>query len=60
MEKNSLLSIYSDLKVSVVELKLNCTLKNMIWKKFSANGSYRCIGLVDDFVDTYNNNIHER
>lgn len=59
MEKYSInhYSTYSVLKASIVE-RFNRTLKGMMWKEFSYNGSYHWIDLYKDIVDDYNRKIH--
>lgn len=50
-------STYSSKKSSVVE-RVNRTLKSMMYKKFSINGSFRWYNLLDDIVRKYNNTRH--
>lgn len=50
-------STYSPLKASIVE-RFNRTLKSMMWKKFSLNGNYKWINIVQDLINTYNNTKH--
>lgn len=50
-------STYSTLKASIVE-RFNRTLKGLMWKRFSYNGSYRWIDEIRDLVDQYNSTIH--
>lgn len=48
---------YSDLKASIVE-RFNRTLKQNMWKEFTAQGSYKWLGLLGTLVNTYNNTVH--
>lgn len=50
-------STFSVLKASICE-RWNRTLKNMMWKMFSLNGSYHWISKVKSLVDKYNNTYH--
>lgn len=50
-------STYSVLKASIVE-RFNRTLKTMMWKKFSMNGSYRWIQVLPDLLTCYNTRKH--
>lgn len=50
-------STYSILKASIVE-RFNRTLKSMMWKEFSMNGSYRWIDMVPELVSEYNKKKH--
>lgn len=50
-------STYSVMKASIVE-RFNRTLKGMMWKEFSYNGSYNWIDLYKDLIDAYNRKIH--
>lgn len=50
-------STYSILKASIVE-RFNRTLKGMMWKEFSKNGSYRWIDIVKKLINDYNNKKH--
>lgn len=50
-------STYSRMKASIVE-RFNRTLKGMMWKEFSVNGSYRWLNIYKDLVNTYNRKIH--
>lgn len=50
-------STYSILKASVVE-RFNRTLKNKMWKKFSLQGSYKWINILDALVKEYNRTKH--
>ena len=46
-------STYSVMKASIVE-RFNRTLKNLMWKQFSSNASYRWVDLLPALVHTYN------
>lgn len=48
---------FSDKKASIVE-RFNRTLKNKMWAKFSAQGSYKWLDLLPKLVDTYNKTYH--
>lgn len=50
-------STYSSLKASVVE-RFNRTLKNLMWKKFTINGSYNWKDMLQQLIKTYNNKRH--
>lgn len=50
-------STFSPLKASIVE-RFNRTLKNLMWKEFSANGSYCWINMIDTLTKKYNNSKH--
>lgn len=50
-------STFSIMKASIVE-RFNRTLKGMMWKEFSYNGSYHWIDLYKDLVNEYNRKIH--
>lgn len=50
-------STYSTLKASIVE-RVNRTLKNLMWKQFSLQGSYKWFDLLPKIVNTYNSTIH--
>lgn len=50
-------STYSNLKASVVE-RFNRTLKTMMWREFTAQGSYRWIDLLPKLLCTYNDTPH--
>uniref|UniRef100_A0A1Y1LQW2 Integrase catalytic domain-containing protein n=1 Tax=Photinus pyralis TaxID=7054 RepID=A0A1Y1LQW2_PHOPY len=51
-------SSFSNLKSSIVE-RVNRTLKGMMWKEFSLQGSYKWLGLLPRIVDKYNATIHK-
>lgn len=50
-------STYSALKSSIVE-RVNRTLKNMMWKEFSKQGSYKWLSLLPNLVLRYNSTKH--
>lgn len=50
-------SSFTHLKSSIVE-RFNRTLKEKMWKRFSAQGSYKWLNLIDELVDEYNNTKH--
>ena len=50
-------STYSAMKASIVE-RFNRTLKNLMWKQFSWNASYRWLDLLPTLVCTYNHRKH--
>lgn len=50
-------STYSTTKASIVE-RLNRTLKNKMWKRFSFNGSYRWVDMLQSLLDEYNDSKH--
>jgi len=50
-------SSYSNLKSSIVE-RCNRTLKNMMWKEFSFQGSYKWLDLLPKIVEKYNSTKH--
>lgn len=50
-------STYSILKSSVAE-RFNRTLKNFMWKKFTINGTYNWIDILDQLMDFYNTKKH--
>ena len=45
------------MKASIVE-RFNITLKGMMWKEFSNNGTYHWIDIYKILLKTYNENIH--
>lgn len=55
--KINMYSVYSTKKASIVE-RLNRTLKNKMWKRFSLNGTYKWIDMLQSIIDEYNNDIH--
>lgn len=50
-------STFSNLKASIVE-RVNRTLKNLMWKQFSIQGSYKWLTLLPKIVEKYNNTKH--
>lgn len=50
-------STFSNLKASIVE-RVNRTLKNLMWKQFSIQGTYKWLNLLPKIVNQYNNTIH--
>lgn len=50
-------STYSNKKSSIVE-RVNRTLKNMMWKEFSTQGSYKWLDLLPKIVKKYNATKH--
>lgn len=50
-------SVYSNKKACIVERVIR-TIKNMIWKAFSLQGSYQWLDLLDEIVNRYNNTKH--
>lgn len=50
-------SSYSSKKCSVVE-RVNRTIKSMMYKEFSINGSFRWYNLLADIIKKYNNTVH--
>lgn len=50
-------STFSNLKASIVE-RFNRTLKTAMWKKFSLQGSYNWLPIIDSLVKKYNNTKH--
>ena len=50
-------STYSTLKSSIVE-RLNRTLKTMMWKEFSFQGSYKWLQLLPKIIEKYNSTVH--
>ena len=50
-------STFSNLKASVVE-RVNRTLKNSMWKKFSLQGTYKWLNILKEIEDVYNNTKH--
>lgn len=50
-------STYSRMKASIVE-RFNRTLKGMMWKEFSFNGSYHWLNIYKDLINAYNGKIH--
>jgi hypothetical protein len=50
-------STYSDKKASVVE-RFNRTLKTLMWKQFTLQGSYKWTPILDRIVTEYNDRVH--
>lgn len=50
-------STYSVLKASIIE-RFNRTLKGLMWKEFSYQGTYKWINIYQELVDKYNNTYH--
>lgn len=50
-------STFSSLKASVVE-RVNRTLKSMMWKQFSLQGSYKWLNILPKIIEKYNNTKH--
>lgn len=50
-------STYSNMKASIVE-RVNRTLKNAMWKRFSLQGNYKWLNILQSIVSEYNNIIH--
>jgi hypothetical protein len=50
-------STYSDKKASIVE-RFNRTLKGMMWRSFTAKGTYRWLDLLPGLIKRYNNTPH--
>lgn len=50
-------STYSVIKAGIVE-RFNRTLKSMMWKEFSFQGSYKWIDILDNLILKYNNTKH--
>lgn len=50
-------STYSDKKASIIE-RFNRTLKNKMWKWFTANGKYSWVKILPDLLEKYNHTIH--
>jgi len=50
-------STHSNLKASICE-RFNRTLKNLMYREFSARGSYNWIDILDDLMKRYNTSIH--
>lgn len=48
---------YSPLKAAVVE-RFNRTIKNWMWREFSAQGSYKWLDMLPELVDKYNSRVH--
>lgn len=50
-------SVYSNKKAAIVE-RANRTLKSIMWKKFSMQGSYKWLNLLPEVTKQYNNRTH--
>lgn len=50
-------STFSNMKASIIE-RWNKTLKNMLWKEFSLQGSYKWIDVLSSLVKKYNGTKH--
>lgn len=50
-------STFSNVKSSIVE-RCNRTLKGIMWKRFSLQGSYKWISILQEIVTKYNSTIH--
>lgn len=50
-------STYSEKKASIIE-RFNRTLKNHMWKWFTANGKYTWLQMLPDLIVKYNNTVH--
>ena len=50
-------SVYTVHKASVVE-RFNRTLKERMWREFSAKGSYQWTDMLDQLLDDYNHSVH--
>lgn len=50
-------STFSNMKASVVE-RVNRTLKNKMWRKFSMQGNYKWLNMLEEIVTDYNNTKH--
>lgn len=48
---------YSDLKASIVE-RLNRTLKEKMWREFTAKGDYEWLDILPRIVKEYNSTVH--
>ena len=49
--------MYSEKKASIVERVIR-TIKNILWKEFSVQGSYKWLKLLPEVVHFYNNKRH--
>lgn len=50
-------SSFSNMKASIVE-RVNRTLKNNMWKRFSMQGNYKWLNILPEVVSEYNNKKH--
>ena len=59
LERNNIIkySTYSENKSVVVE-RFNRTLKEMMWKRFTAENTRNWIIMLDDLLNKYNNRVH--
>lgn len=48
---------FSPIKAAIVE-RLNRTIKNLMYREFSARGSYKWVGLLQELIHFYNNRVH--
>lgn len=48
---------HSNLKASICE-RFNRTLKNLMYREFSARGSFNWVGMLDELMERYNNSHH--
>lgn len=48
---------FSELKASIVE-RFNRTLKERMWKLFTARGKYEWVSILQDIVNQYNSSVH--
>lgn len=55
----NLYSTYSNLKASIIE-RWNRTLKGRMWKKFSLQGTYKWLPIINQIVNDYNNTVHSK
>jgi transposase InsO family protein len=46
-----------DIKSGIIE-RFNRTLKSRMWKYFTANNTHRYLDVLQDFINSYNNNYH--
>lgn len=52
-------STFSVLKAMIVE-RFNRTVKTVMWKKFSLNGNYKWVDILQGLVTKYNNTVHSK
>lgn len=50
-------STFSDKKASIVE-RVNRTLKNIMWKEFNLQGTYKWVNILPKIIKKYNNTKH--
>lgn len=50
-------STFSTMKAAIVE-RFNRTLKKSMWKRFSFQGTYKWLGILDELIEQYNNTKH--